>query len=1062
MKTLLQLRTQINTLIHADEHDCVEALLAANLLNMDARKHIVEKAAQLVERAREQVKGKELLDDFLVEFGLSNKEGIALMCLAEALLRIPDSQTADKLIAEKMSIGDWRAHAGRSESLFVNASTWGLMLTGKIIHDDDMRGERLWFDNMLNRLGEPIVRRAMKQAMKILGGHYVLGRTILEAMKRADKTSPKNTVFSFDMLGEGARTHDDAEHYFMQYHEAIKAIGKKNTATSVMAANSISVKLSALHPRYEIHQKERLILELLPKIITLATLAKHYNIGLTLDAEEARRLDLSLDIFEKLIAHPDLQGWGGLGFVLQAYQKRAPMVANWLVALATHYQQKISVRLVKGAYWDSEIKYAQEHGYQDYPVYTRKVNTDLSYQICAQILFSAQDVIFPQFATHNAYTIALVMELGENKQFELQRLHGMGRVLYQQLQEHDYQGSVRIYAPVGAHKDLLPYLVRRLLENGANSSFVHRFLDNNVPLHDLISDVMDTVNAVSHFRHSKIPLPTHIFNSCNVSRLNSLGFDLDSEANANELVTHINDLYALPYCAESIISETYFFDKYDKKNTNKNKKDKEKKPVIDDRKKYDIINPSNGEVIGFSSNACELEIHTAMTNAKNAQHEWNSLGIENRALILEKIADLFEQNRDELVARIVMEAGRTIKDALNEIREAVDFCRYYAQLARQCFAEPTLLTGPTGEQNQLFLEGRGVFICISPWNFPLAIFTGQIVAALVVGNTVVAKPAEQTPLVAQKAVQLMHAAGVMLGALQLILGDGKTGEILVKDEHVAGVVFTGSTQTAKRIQRSLAESDGPIVPFIAETGGQNAMIVDSSALLEQVTDDIIMSAFLSAGQRCSSLRVLFVQADIADSLIDMLQQACNELVVGDPAQLATDIGPVIDKNAFDMLSAHILAMESETKVIYQYPSDKLPKTGTFIGPHIVEIDNIAQLQREFFGPILHVIRWQAKDLDKIVDAINTTQFGLTLGIHTRIESRAQKIFTHTHVGNTYVNRNMVGAVVGVNPFGGQGLSGTGPKAGGPQYLFRFAAEKTLTINKVATGGNAELLSISND
>lgn len=1038
MSQLSAIRTQIRENTHGNETQNVRELIQQNTLSESNRKMVIEEASALVLRSRSQAKDKDLLDDFLVEFGLSNKEGIALMCLAEALLRIPDPATADMLIAEKISSGNWQKHIGQSSSVFVNASTWGLILTGKIVQVEDFQDEKVWLDSMVNRLGEPIVRKAMLHAMRILGSHYVLGRHIKEAMKRGKKENSENTLFSFDMLGEGARTKTDANNYFQQYKKAIIAIGEANKTEDVKNTNGISVKISALHPRYEPLHKERIAQELLPQILELAKLAKQYNIGFTIDAEEARRLDLSLDIFEYLAKNEELFHWDGLGFVLQAYQKRAVLVATWLIELARVTGKKLMVRLVKGAYWDSEIKYSQEHAHEDYPVFTRKANTDLSYQICAQILLSDQQHIYPQFATHNAYTVALIMNLAKGKSFEFQRLHGMGRLLYKQLEESTSKQRIRIYAPVGAHKDLLPYLVRRLLENGANSSFVNRFLDNETPVEAFINDVIDKVSESKNYRHSAIPLPENIYTYSDTPRMNSRGFDIDNWAYVQNLVQCIKKFGEHEYTGGPIIS---------------GRKISGETPVI---------SPSDKTLVGYSRNTSDGDIENAIIAAKESQPGWNAADSEIRASILEKFADLLEEEYKELLALIVYEAGRTLKDGLNELREAVEFCRYYAQKARQDFGKPHSLVGPTGETNFLSLQGRGVFVCISPWNFPLAIFVGQIAAALAAGNSVIAKPAEQTPLVACKATELIMKAGVPPAVLQLVTGDRATGAKLVEDARVAGIAFTGSTQSAKHIQLSLAQRPGPILPLIAETGGQNAMIVDSSALLEQVTDDIIASSFYSAGQRCSSLRVLFVQHDIADELIQILAEACEELTFGNPRELNTDVGPVIDAIALNKLEAHVKQMREDATLIYQYPKERLPKQGFFFGPHIFELTSLNQLSEEVFGPVLHVIRWQADELDRVLADINNTGFGLTLGVHTRIENRARKIFESTNVGNTYVNRNMIGAVVGVNPFGGQGLSGTGPKAGGPHYLHRFATEKTLTTNTVATGGNAALLSIGSD
>lgn len=1036
MNSLSEIRFEIRRHLYTDETECVETLLSANQIDKSCSDKILSDARQLVERSRVNRHGSGTLDAFLQEFGLTNKEGVALMCLAESLLRVPDTETADKLIVEKISTGDWKKHLGHSNSIFVNVSTWALMLTGKIIHIEEFGKDNHWYEGMLNRIGEPIIRNALLQAMKILGGQYVLGRTVSEAMENGRKENTPETRFSFDMLGEGARTKKDAKKYLEAYMSAIHILGKESGDKDVTRSNGISIKLSALHPRYEALKYDRVMNELYPTLVKLAMTAKKYNIGLNIDAEEASRLDISLTLFERLAKEECLAGWEGLGFVLQAYQKRSTFVAEWLITLAKETKRKIMVRLVKGAYWDSEIKHAQESGFDDYPVYTRKVNTDLSYQICAQILLGAQHYIFPQFATHNAHTIACIKHLAKNKSYEFQRLHGMGHVLFEELnRDSEEPYPVRVYAPVGAHKDLLPYLMRRLLENGANSSFVNRFLDDSTPVEDLIRDVVYVAEHNKAYRHPKIPMPGQIFMNSDFPRKNSKGIDLNDCSISNSLLKEIQIHNEKEHVGGAIIN---------------GEKITGEEPVY---------SPAGNNLVGYSYNATQVDVDNAFCVAREAQASWNSLGGDRRAEILEAIACSIEAHNAELLHLIIYEAGRTIGDSINELREAVDFCRYYALLARKHFSEPIQLPGPTGEVNELSLHGRGVFVCISPWNFPLAIFTGQIVAALAAGNCVIAKPAEQTPLIASRTIELMHLSGVPHDVLHLIAGGGAVGASLVKDKNVSGVAFTGSTETAKNIQRSLACSDGAIIPFIAETGGINTMIVDSTALLEQVVDDVISSAFLSAGQRCSSLRVLYIQNDIWDELILMLIGACEELNVSEPWKLDTDIGPVIDNAARKGLQTHIERMRKEAKILYQHPINKLPAEGTYIGPNIFQINLLACLKKEVFGPVLHVIKYEASKLDDVLNDINDCKYGLTLGVHTRLTSRSRYIFSKVNVGNTYVNRNMVGAVVGVNPFGGQGLSGTGPKAGGPHYLFRFSQEKNLTVNTVATGGNASLLSL---
>ncbi|GAB2519387.1 bifunctional proline dehydrogenase/L-glutamate gamma-semialdehyde dehydrogenase PutA [Microbulbifer agarilyticus] len=1034
-------RQKAREYLHADENQCVSELLAAPRPGEALREKILATASELVVKSREQRSKRGTLDAFLQQFGLSNKEGVALMCLAESLLRVPDADTADKLIAEKVHSGNWSSHRGQSDSLFVNASTWGLMLTGNIVELDPDITEKpsTWMKRLVSRMGEPMVRTSMMQAMKIMGGQYVLGRTIKEALKRGPAENKPGTRFSFDMLGEGARTMADAQRYFDAYMMAIEAIGADNSKRDVVEANGISIKLSALHPRYSELQRERVMAELLPQVKGLCVAAAKYDMGLNIDAEESERLDISLDIFESLARDPELKDWQGLGFVLQAYQKRAPHVADWLIALGRDTGRKLMVRLVKGAYWDTEIKHAQQMGLTDYPVYTRKCHTDLSYQVCAKKLLDGRDAIYPQFATHNAYTVGLILELaGDANNYEFQRLHGMGHLLYDQIEAvHGKSVPVRVYAPVGAHKDLLPYLVRRLLENGANSSFVNRFMDEETPVSELVQDTLKQSEACNPYRHPEIPVPADIYlGHEGLPRKNSHGIELTDPIAAAPLLQTVANSDSMMWSGGPIVDG------------------------VSGSADLPVLNPATGALVGYTANASAEQIQQAFASAAESQRSWDRLGGDARAKILDKVADLYEQHSDELVAMICREAGRTLNDGISEVREAVDFCRYYANGGRKHFSTPTTLPGPTGESNELSLCGRGVFVCISPWNFPLAIFTGQVVAALAAGNGVLAKPAEQTPLIAARAIQLMHEAGVPKQVLHLITGTGAAvGQPLLDDPRVAGVAFTGSTETAKHINRQLAEKDGPIVPLIAETGGQNVMIVDSTALPEQVVDDVIQSAFLSAGQRCSALRILCVQDVIADNLLNMLKGACEELTLGDPAKLDTDIGPVIDEKALGLLEAHRERMAVEANPLFAFDPAKQPKDGTFFGPQVVEIRDFDLLKREVFGPFLHVVRFKAEELEDVIHRINATGYGLTFGLHSRIEGRAGAIFKRVDAGNCYVNRDMVGAVVGVNPFGGMGLSGTGPKAGGPHYLFRFGNEKTKTVNTVATGGNTQLFTL---
>lgn len=1090
-------RNLIRTFNHADEDQCVRDLIEQSALSEQQRESISLRAETLVSRCRENIAGRSLLDAFLQEFGLSNQEGIALMCMAEALLRIPDPATADKLIHEKILSGNWQAHLGQSDSVFVNSSTWGLLLTGALVSlDEEITANPVsWLKNLVNRSSEPVIRTAVMQAMRLMGGQYVLGRDIDEALKRGTKDNPAGTRFSFDMLGEGARTFDTAEKYFEAYLNAIETIGananKAGSQKSIDPSpnqnhpqfnNGISVKLSALHPHYDFAHHDSVMQMLLPQLTRLALAAKQYQLGFTIDAEESERLDISLDIFEALARNDQLLDWDGLGIVVQAYQKRAPYVIDWLATLATQTNRVFMVRLVKGAYWDREIKFAQEHGLDDYPVYTRKISTDLSYQICVSRLFNAGECLYPQFATHNAYTTALILETAQGRPFEFQRLHGMGGLLYQQLLSAGENSTndqsvnannippLRVYAPVGAHQNLLPYLVRRLLENGANSSFVNQFLDKDVPVHKLIEDPIDKLSTYSNsnieqdgqgqvksksssLRHPLIPKPVDIYRASGLdggARTNSMGLDLNNPVKVDALYTAMQYAKDQSRLAGPIINGE----------------------VQSEGKLLEVFNPANKKTaVGSGYQSLPEHIDSAFTAASHAQDAWDKRGGESRAVILDSMADLLEKNINDLLWLISNEAGRTIGDALDELREAVDFCRYYGLKAREHFAQPLELPGPTGETNELSLHGRGVFLCISPWNFPMAIFIGQISAALAAGNTVIAKPAEQTPLVAARIIKLFHQAGVPNAVLHMITGAGaEVGPLLVEHPLLAGVAFTGSTATAKQINRQLAARDGAILPLIAETGGQNAMIVDSSALPEQVVDDVISSAFLSAGQRCSALRVLYLQEDIADTTIELIKGAMEALTLGNPTKLSTDVGPVIDSAALYRLQQHIDAVSSgklnsnknniklKAKLIAQHKQQ--PRlNGTFFGPCIVELDSIEQLDDEIFGPVLHIIRYSAKDLATVIQDINNSRYGLTLGVHTRIENVAEHIFANCRVGNTYVNRNMVGAVVGSQPFGGEGLSGTGPKAGGPRYLFRFATEKTRTVNTVATGGNAALFGL---
>jgi RHH-type transcriptional regulator, proline utilization regulon repressor / proline dehydrogenase / delta 1-pyrroline-5-carboxylate dehydrogenase len=1032
-------RQAIDSAWLVDESEHVRFLLEEFSLDQSRRESVRERALELVRRVRERSRDAGLMEAFMKEYDLSSEEGVILMCLAEALLRIPDNETAEKLISDKLSDADWESHLGKSSSVFVNAGTWGLMLTGKMVSVGDSARKDLGtaLARIANKSGEPVVRLAIRQAMRIMGHQYVMGRNIEKALARARKKENQRFRYSFDMLGEAAMTADDAERYRQAYRDAIEAIGRSTDDDNIFSAPSISVKLSALHPRYEFTKRDRLMKELVPVLLDLVKLAREHNIALTVDAEEADRLTVSLDIFAEVLKSPDLQGWDGFGLALQAYQKRAWAAIDWLAEQARASGHRIPIRLVKGAYWDTEIKFAQFEGLDGYPVFTRKINTDLSYIACADKLLKLTDEFYPQFATHNAHTISVISELaGDNREYEYQRLHGMGQQLYEEVLDNDaYNGQCRVYAPVGNHKDLLPYLVRRLLENGANTSFVNRIIDEKMPPEEVVDDPIGEVQALSTIPHPKIPLPANIYGA---DRTNSRGINFPQESVLNLLKKEMEAADTGQWEARAL---------------------GENAPA--EGKRQDMCSPADhdrhiGRVTWTSPDHATQAVDTALA----AQLDWDRQGAEHRAAVLDRIADLYEEHCAELMAICSREAGKTLHDGIAEVREAVDFLRYYAMQARRHMAQPMVMPGPTGEHNELRLHGRGVFVCISPWNFPLAIFTGQVCAALVAGNAVIAKPAEQTPIVATRAVELMHQAGIPKAVLQCLPGDGKLGAALTKDERIAGVAFTGSTQTAHLINRSLAERTGALATLIAETGGQNAMIVDSSALPEQVVDDVIQSAFHSAGQRCSALRILCVQTDVADHVMRMLAGAMQQVRVGDPGLLETDVGPVIDQGQLDMLQEHAERMDREGKLIARTPLPEGLPPGHWFAPCAYEIDDIDQLGGEVFGPVLHVVRYRARDLDRIIDQINGTGYGLTAGIHSRIDRSQHYIAHRLHVGNSYVNRNMTGAVVGVQPFGGEGLSGTGPKAGGPHYVLRFCTERTLTVNTAAVGGNASLLALS--
>jgi len=996
---------------------------------------LTEQARQLILDVRKRDNAIDSIDALLQQYSLDTQEGIMLMCLAEALLRVPDADTADALIRDKLNAAQWDRHVGQSDNTLVNAAAWGLVMTGKVVNLDKRHDGTP--GTVLGRLvkssGEPVIRAAMMHAMKIMGRQFVLGRTIKEALKNGKSQRDNGYTYSFDMLGEAALTHADAAKYLKDYSDAITAlVDDKYKGSSPKP--TISIKLSALHPHYETAREEQVLTELSETVLQLVRQARIGNVGITIDAEEADRLELSLKLFKKLYQHPDVKGWGNFGLVVQAYSKRALPVLCWLTLLAKQQGDYIPVRLVKGAYWDSEIKWCQQAGTEGYPVFTRKEATDVSYLACSRYLLSplTRGLIYPQFATHNAHTVTCILAMADGEEFEFQRLHGMGDALYDTVIEKA-RCPVRIYAPVGAHKDLLPYLVRRLLENGANSSFVHKLVDSRVPVEGLIEHPVISLQRHANLANPRIPLPPALYGD---ARRNSRGINMNILDQWLPLQAELNNWWDKQWTAAPLVSGQRLSGEVRK-----------------------IMCPYQlsqkvGEVVWASAE----QTRGAIDALSAAFVGWNATPVDERAAVLERTADKLEEHMPELMALCTLEAGKSLQDGIDEVREAVDFCRYYALQARQRFATITL-PGPTGESNEIYLQGRGVFACISPWNFPLAIFLGQVSAALVCGNTVVAKPAEQTSLVAMRCVELMHEAGLPKEVLALLPGDGaQVGSVVTSDSRIAGVAFTGSTQTAHIINRALAARDGAIAPMIAETGGQNAMIVDSTALPEQVIKDVVHSAFQSAGQRCSALRVLFVQEDIAERVLELLKGAMAELNIGNPGYRSTDVGPVIDAEARTGLQQHIDKMKAAGRLIAE---TKLPAEldGYFIAPVAFRLDSISELDKEQFGPVLHVVTWRNKDLDKIIDEINATGFGLTLGIHSRNEDTAEHIDARVRIGNVYVNRNQIGAVVGVQPFGGQGLSGTGPKAGGPHYLLRFVTERTRTINTTAVGGNASLLSL---
>ncbi len=999
MPNLSELRSSITERRAWSEAACVADNLAAHGLSVEARARVSSEAASLIDEMRRS-KSPGLMELFLAEYGLTTEEGVALMCLAEAFLRTPDAPSLDALIRDKIGPGDWGSHRARARSTLVNASTWALMLTGRIFRDTQGTEDGLWtmVREAVQRLGEPVARTAVEHAMRVMGRQFVLGRTIAEALDNGAERMAEGYSYSFDMLGEAARTEADARRYFLSYARAITAIAERGGAAAVHDNPGISIKLSALHPRYEEVQRDSVHERLTPRLLALAEQACAANMGLNIDAEEADRLELSLDVFEAVLRTPDLAGWDGFGLVVQAFSKQAPAVLQWIDQLASETGRHIPVRLVKGAYWDTEIKNAQVLGLGTYPVYTRKAATDLAYLRCARLLLESRDRVYPQLATHNAHTAQAVLEIaGDAEGFEFQRLHGMGEDLHERLRKK--AGTrCRIYAPVGVHKDLLAYLVRRLLENGANSSFVNQVLDEEIPVEDIAEDPIAVVEAAEPTHNPRIPLPADLYGD---SRRNSKGVNLNDRAEAAVLDDRMAPHHTAQWTAGPVVAGV---------------------TAPDGRA---VVSPSNpADRVGRTADATPDIVETAIGNAVQASPGWAGTLVDERASILERIAELYETNMAELIAIGCREAGKTRLDGVLEVREAVDFCRYYAAEARAR------------------LDGRtplGPVVCISPWNFPLAIFTGQITAALVAGNPVLAKPAEQTTLMAARAVQLMHEAGVPADVLSLLPGEGAVvGGALTSDVRIKGCCFTGSTETAALIDRALAAHGDPAAPLIAETGGLNAMIVDSTALPEQAVRDIVQSAFQSAGQRCSALRVLFVQEDVSKPILEMLEGAANELVIGDPWRASTDVGPVIDTQAREMIEAHIASFEKQGRLMFRVPVPEGWSGGHFTSPAALRLERFEELEREIFGPVLHVLTYRAAELDDVVARINASGYGLTLGMHSRIDARLDQVCQSAHVGNIYVNRNQIGAVVGVQPFGGEGLSGTGPKAGGPDYLYRFS------------------------
>ena len=997
-------------------------------------KNIKERATDIVTNARKSIGIiKNPIDNLLQEYQLNTREGTILLCLAEALLRIPDKKTTDRLLEDKFTSTDWKKHTGFDKGLFVNVSSWAFFLTGNILKKNDLDKNSVeeTYKSLIKKSTEPVFRNIVKQAVMVLAKQFVFKSKMDDAIGFTSSAKYKKNIFSFDMLGEGARTMDDAEKFFEDYKNSIKLTGEKlYNDKDVRYANGVSIKISALHPRYERNKIEDLEKELLPKLITLCELAKQYNIQLCIDAEENYRLILSLMLLEKLVSHPNLKDWNGLGLALQAYQKRAFYVIDWINQLAEINDRIISVRLVKGAYWDSEIKLAQELGIKNYPVFTRKSLTDLSWMACSLKLFKYQKNIFPAFATHNAYSIAFIEEFGKDKIFEFQRIHGMADIIHNYFNEYsnDNYQKCRVYAPVGDYDDLLPYLMRRLLENGANTSFVNKLNDSKLKVEDILIDPIKIIDNYEQIKNPQIPLPPDIYLS---QRYNSQGYDINNEDTRIKFIDIFKNINN-NYTAYSIVD----------------KKDQTGEDLIG------IFNPANvNEKIGKVSFCNDEIINNSIKNAYTFYPIWKSTSIDEKILIIEKFAKLLEENFHNLIKLCVLEAGKNINDSINDIREAVDFCYYYSSESKRLFKNEIILNGPTGEKNKLIYEGKGVFLTISPWNFPVAIFVGQIVSCLLAGNTVIAKPAEQTSIIAYETCKLLFKAGLPKNALQLLLGKGEEiGPKILLNNKIKGVLFTGSCETSKIIQNQLNERE-EIVPLSAETGGQNFMIIDSSALTEQVIDDAIESGFNAAGQRCSALRILAIQDEVYDKTIKMLIGATKKIKIGLPHLIETDVGPLIDLDAKNKINNHIKKFKEKVLIMGDLDQNL---NGHFVSPTVIEINNLSEIKEEIFGPVIHVYRYQAEKIENLINDINSMNYGLTLGIQSRIESTINYIFNNANIGNIYINRNITGAIVGVQPFGGHGLSGTGPKAGGPNYLLRLVNEKSYSYDTTAAGGNATL------